>query len=378
MTMAEHGRVAQVLENEGLSATERRCPRFTIHQTLNFLEHGVQPRARLASLLAERPPEREFHRVPCVFEVGVSQLAPQPVEPATRSGGESPPQLSQSLQLPEKRRRMRGNKTQQLHSPPERSRRTRSSADAPAAASADPTGFPDTKVSNVNDGSPAPAYRPAQTSLDGADVDNALSNAPPPMIDDDQPPPDPPEPVGDDDVPIADARDDEDDIDIGGEPMDMDPPEDERDERQRAHPDAASEPAHSLGDQNDSVQAEARTSEPERSYGTTTRANSEDEQEYGDDPLLQNDEDAIDLTARGRRRAGAGKSKPQGPPHKRLREQMLRRQSAVSDDNGLRIANGIRRSARKRMKPLEFWRNERKVYKRKHKSFNDVLKVEQK
>lgn len=64
-----------------------------------------------------------------------------------------------------------------------------------------------------------------------------------------------------------------------------------------------------------------------------------------------------------------------GPPNQRLRALMAARQSLM--DQGLASGEGgIRRSKRTRVRPLEYWRNEKVVYARQYRSLPTIADVE--
>lgn len=68
-------------------------------------------------------------------------------------------------------------------------------------------------------------------------------------------------------------------------------------------------------------------------------------------------------------------TKPRGPPNQRLRALMAARQSLM--DQGLGQGDGgVRRSKRTRVRPLEYWRNEKVVYGRQYRSLPTIADVE--
>lgn len=109
-----------------------------------------------------------------------------------------------------------------------------------------------------------------------------------------------------------------------------------------------------------------RVSVPRESFGQTPERAHEMEGDYGDDPMMENDEDAMEVTGVKRRQE---RRKKRGTPLKRLRKEAKRRNSMCSDEIGLGYENGIRRSTRRHLKPLNYWLNEHVTYDRNH---NDV------
>lgn len=389
---------------------KRHCPAFSFPpSSISFAGSSLQQRQRLAALIAQRPAAKALHTPPSVFDVP-SLLVHQPPEnyhhnqqqQQQEHNQEQKAQQLASLQLPHKRKRLRKQAQQQQKSAAslenamhtERGRRKLSSIDTNVDASAweerqkgSGTGVDTDAGAYVEeeDEPPLAQTRAFSASFGGEEeqaqtADWEYAHA---RNDADEPPPlDPPIPP-EEDVPLTYDSDDAAD-DQTGEPMDMDDsPDRDAAATQDAHratdaagvsPCAAATAAAPAASPSH-IHEDNRASDRERgapAYGDDAF----DSAEYGDDPLLENDEDALGLSSRGRKRARTTNDGNK-TTHKRLREEMLRRQSACNADAGTRIENGVRRSARKRMKPLDFWRNERIVYKRQHESFHDMIDIEQ-
>ena len=67
--------------------------------------------------------------------------------------------------------------------------------------------------------------------------------------------------------------------------------------------------------------------------------------------------------------------RPKGEPHQRLRNYYKNRKSLAT--HGLKISeeDGLRRSTRRRVKPLQYWRNEKVEYERQHKSLPTIASI---
>lgn len=67
--------------------------------------------------------------------------------------------------------------------------------------------------------------------------------------------------------------------------------------------------------------------------------------------------------------------RPRGEPHQRLRNEYKNRKSLAP--HGLRVVEetGLRRSTRRRVKPLQYWRNEKVEYGREHKTLPTIASI---
>ena len=67
--------------------------------------------------------------------------------------------------------------------------------------------------------------------------------------------------------------------------------------------------------------------------------------------------------------------KPRGEPHQRLRNYYKNRKSLALHGLKVNEETGLRRSTRRRVKPLQYWRNEKVEYERQHRSLPTIASI---
>ena len=67
--------------------------------------------------------------------------------------------------------------------------------------------------------------------------------------------------------------------------------------------------------------------------------------------------------------------RPRGEPHQRLRNYYKNRKSLATHGLKINEEDGLRRSTRRRVKPLQYWRNEKVEYERQHRSLPTIAAI---